>query len=213
MDLLPHTLTHYLDQHCFHPRISLKLLLAILDGVQYLHSQGVIHRDLKPDNIFLAPHDTPDPGCVNLADCPDCLAHDSQPGLERIRPLIGDFGLVAQLTHPAREGTSMPSLDMTKLVGTELYVPSGRPALSEKLDVFAIGIIAFELLWKFGTKMERYHVLGKLKKGELPTDFASKCGGNSIEKLIRCMLSGEEDRLTCSQVREMVVEILENSLG
>jgi serine/threonine protein kinase len=30
-----------------------KFILDIAKGIDYIHSQGVIHRDLKPQNIFL----------------------------------------------------------------------------------------------------------------------------------------------------------------
>jgi serine/threonine protein kinase len=47
-------------------------ILQIIDGVQYLHSKLVLHRDLKLDNIFLQ---------------------------DGFRIKIGDFGLSAQLRN------------------------------------------------------------------------------------------------------------------
>ena len=42
------------------------LFRQILNGVHYLHAQGIVHRDLKLDNILL--HGTPEGGDVKIAD-------------------------------------------------------------------------------------------------------------------------------------------------
>ena len=36
------------------PEIAIPLIKPILDGLQYVHERGVVHRDLKPHNIYLA---------------------------------------------------------------------------------------------------------------------------------------------------------------
>ncbi|MRB67669.1 protein kinase, partial [Bacillus thuringiensis] len=36
---------------------SRKILKQVLKGIRYMHSRDVIHRDLKPDNIFLGRDD------------------------------------------------------------------------------------------------------------------------------------------------------------
>jgi formylglycine-generating enzyme required for sulfatase activity/serine/threonine protein kinase len=36
------------------PEVAVPLIRPILDGLQYVHERGVVHRDLKPHNIYLA---------------------------------------------------------------------------------------------------------------------------------------------------------------
>lgn len=37
---------------------AVQLILRVLDALGHAHGQGVVHRDLKPDNVLLAPEDT-----------------------------------------------------------------------------------------------------------------------------------------------------------
>jgi serine/threonine protein kinase len=73
-----------IDRHA-----SIELFRGIVHGVAYIHSQGLIHRDLKPGNIFM--------GIVpeNGSNQNSWIAADSSSfAVERLVPKIGDFGLV-----------------------------------------------------------------------------------------------------------------------
>jgi translation initiation factor 2-alpha kinase 3 len=177
--------------HCFHPCISLELLDNIVSGVHYLHSRGVVHRDLKPANVFLSLSTDryPPAGSVNLSSCHTCPVRECL----HITPRIGDFGLVAAV------GDSC-----AKPVGTEFYRPPNGGKTSEKLDVFALGVVAFELLQHFGTRMERIDALTKLRRGEL--------SGN-LEENVQALVGGmvamdEEERLGCEAVRAETEKIV-----
>lgn len=175
-------------RHCFHLKPSLSIFLGILSGVQYLHSAGVVHRDLKPANIFLSEDSILRPGFVD-ASCFACPQQYSR----YLNARIGDFGLVGNIT----EELSAAACTLDKVVGTELYRPPQTQVLTssvsdgdgtkgkdlansvyaasmvnEKIDVFALGVLLFELLWRFDTKTERFVVLNALtRSGTLPADF------------------------------------------
>lgn len=143
-------------RHCFHLKPSVRILLAILDGVAYLHQNKIVHRDLKPGNIFLAPSTSsrlPD-GSVDLSLCDACSGQGSADPIS-LRVRIGDFGLVTALATAGEEEAAFPSLSPSKPpVGTELYNPPDgvRGNASPALDLYAAGVIAVELLWPFGTR-------------------------------------------------------------
>ncbi|KAF1968641.1 kinase-like protein [Bimuria novae-zelandiae CBS 107.79] len=184
--------------HCFHPCISLELLDRIIGGVEYLHESEVVHRDLKPANIFLSfsTNRVPPPGSVDLSSCASCPKRDCL----HVTPRIGDFGLVAKLSAIAAHP-----------VGTELYRPKSVGKVDEKLDVFALGVVGFELLERFGTKSERADVLAKLRSGHIEEEFAKGCG--DMRDMVKRMVSGmvaqdSEARWTCEEVRREIAKIV-----
>jgi translation initiation factor 2-alpha kinase 3 len=202
--------------HCFHPCIALEILLQILSGVEYLHGNGVVHRDLKPANIFLSLSTArkPPAGSVNLYTCHKCpRLTDSEPQNLWARPHIGDFGLVAALGLPT---TDTEAVTPSKPVGTELYRPPNGGSVSEKLDVFALGIMAFEMLCKFNTKSERAMTLMQVRRGEFPTGFVETLGecGEEVKALLAGMLHADEHKRSgCDQVRREAEELIRTLKG
>lgn len=216
MDVYPMTLADFLSPrptgpvkplaHCFHLEPSLRILLAIIDGVQYIHSEGIVHRDLKPANIFLRTESSTKAGCVNLFDCSTCQASKTaNPATIGVR--IGDFGLVANIAQTGSIGTSE-----SLAVGTEIYRPaSTKSNISPRLDIFALGIIACELLCKFDTQMERRETLHGLKMGQFPDRFASCAGGQAgrVKDCVVAMLSDERsEERTLTDLRQMLEAVL-----
>uniref|UniRef100_A0A672HF79 Protein kinase domain-containing protein n=1 Tax=Salarias fasciatus TaxID=181472 RepID=A0A672HF79_SALFA len=158
-----------------------RLFREILDGLTYIHEQGMIHRDLKPVNIFL----------------------DSQDHVK-----IGDFGLATG--HPANvaagkfeiddSGSGViskpdPTGNMTGMVGTALYVSpevqgNTKATYNQKVDLFSLGIILFEMSYRpMTTGSERITVLSQLRVEpiQFPDDFASYQQGTQ-RKVIEWLL-------------------------
>jgi translation initiation factor 2-alpha kinase 3 len=191
-------------RHCFHPCISLEVLNNIISGVNYLHAQGVVHRDLKPANVFLSLSTARDPpyGSVDMSSCKPCPKRDCL----HVTPRIGDFGLVAALSDSCTMSDTF-----NKPVGTEFYRPLASTGISEKLDVFALGVVTFEMLQKFDTRMERIAALTELRRGLFPDGFAQGFGdiGTNLQQLISDMMRGDEQkRLNCNQVKNEISKLV-----
>jgi len=131
----------------------MNIFQQILNAVEYCHNQEMMHRDLKPSNIFFAMD-----GSVK----------------------IGDFGLVTAITRPA-EGTgavqSAIDENHTGNVGTHLYMSPEQvngDSYNHKVDMYALGLILFELLMPFSTQMERIKSLIQIKQNVLPNGFELK---------------------------------------
>jgi eukaryotic translation initiation factor 2-alpha kinase 3 len=229
-----------LVRHCFHLLPSLRILLGILSGVEYLHSKGIVHRDLKPANIFLSTRE----GDKDI--CHSCHGTNGERIACQYRPRIGDFGLVADISHCTEPQASDSVVAVQKgasprrlrHVGTEFYCPpkpqytssqeSSDSTINEKLDVFALGVILFELLYHLDTKMERQLVLSELTRRGLqdgivrvPHDFEDKieCGrvmlanGMSVAKSLSACIKGmlepdSQRRWGCKDVRKSLQEIV-----
>nr|D4A7V9.2 RecName: Full=eIF-2-alpha kinase GCN2; AltName: Full=Eukaryotic translation initiation factor 2-alpha kinase 4; AltName: Full=GCN2-like protein [Rattus norvegicus] len=159
------TLRDTIDQGLFRDTSRLwRLFREILDGLAYIHEKGMIHRDLKPVNIFL----------------------DSDDHVK-----IGDFGLATDHLAFNAEGKqddqagdhvikSDPSGHLTGMVGTALYVSpevqgSTKSAYNQKVDLFSLGIILFEMSYHpMVTASERIFVLNQLRdptSPKFPDDF------------------------------------------
>jgi serine/threonine protein kinase len=104
----------------------LVLLEKICRGVQAAHEQGVVHRDLKPQNIL-----------VEKGDQPVILDF----GLARLR------GELVISDEDDEEATIAPIISL--LSGTPAYMDPDANAhieAGESADIYALGVIAFETL-------------------------------------------------------------------
>ena len=159
------------------------LFAQCVEGVAYLHAKGVVHRDLKPTNIFV--HG----GVVK----------------------IGDLGLATRRAPDGPNDVALEAPSGSTDVGTFLYsspeVATGR--YSEKCDVYSLGVVCVECFSDFGTAMERAHVLGSLRKdGTVPESWA--LAHPIAASLARRMVARDPAaRPSCGQVLgELLVEQL-----
>lgn len=71
-------LQDYLEEHGkLEPEQAVSIINHIIEPVKKIHAQGIIHRDLSPDNIFIIGQDT-----VKIFDFGAAILNDSQEGTE-----------------------------------------------------------------------------------------------------------------------------------
>ncbi|XP_026034732.1 eukaryotic translation initiation factor 2-alpha kinase 1 isoform X4 [Astatotilapia calliptera] len=139
---------------CIDTEHTLRLLRHILEGVEYIHSNGIMHRDLKPRNIFLHGH--------------DCHVR------------IGDFGLACRdIIADGLKSNTSPYSDCSHTSGVGTFVYAAPEQLkgsnyNSKSDMYSIGVLALELFQPFGTEMERVRTLGDLREGKIPDSFCHR---------------------------------------
>ncbi|KAF2860958.1 Serine/threonine-protein kinase [Piedraia hortae CBS 480.64] len=140
---------------------SWQYMRLITKGLDHIHSHQIIHRDLKPDNVF--------------------IDHAGN-------PKIGDFGLATTAqVYPANRVASgsyaSGSYKRSGGVGTPLYTApelclGSSTACTDKVDMYSLGIMFFEMCERFETYMERVMALQKLRNNNFVLPESYRPGGD-----------------------------------
>ncbi|HTN82733.1 MAG TPA: serine/threonine-protein kinase [Sorangium sp.] len=105
------------------PERAISLLLPVAGAMHAAHEKGVVHRDLKPDNVMLV-----------------------RRGGGRLQPKVVDFG-VAKLVAEREESSASASFEV---FGTPDYMPPEQalalPTVDRRADVWSFCAMMYELL-------------------------------------------------------------------
>jgi serine/threonine-protein kinase len=131
---LPYFIMPYIEGESLRGRIvrgplSLRETVAILKdatrALAYAHSQGVVHRDIKPDNILLA----------------------------GTAAVVTDFGVAKAVSAARDRGLTSGGQSITGIgisLGTPQYMApeqaAADPNADLRVDLYALGIVAYEIL-------------------------------------------------------------------
>jgi serine/threonine-protein kinase len=107
-------------------RELMRLLAEILLGLEAVHAAGVVHRDVKPENILLTQE------------------------ADQMVPKLVDFGISREEPAQVPAPRATPLGGFATVMGTPWYMSpeqaSGRMPIDRRSDIFSVGVILYEAL-------------------------------------------------------------------
>jgi serine/threonine-protein kinase len=114
------------QRRALEPQEVLPMALQLLNGLGAAHAAGVVHRDLKPDNIFLLRQKAGWTDFVKIIDF----------GISKFQAMAGDSGMRMTATGI--------------VMGTSYYLSPeqarGTPEADHRSDLYTVGVILYELV-------------------------------------------------------------------
>ncbi|MFB2921147.1 MULTISPECIES: CHASE2 domain-containing protein [Aerosakkonema] len=160
----------------------IEIMLELLEVLEFVHSQGVIHRDIKPNNI---------------------IRRDSDDKLVLI-----DFGAVKEVSTQLLENDGQSRF--TVGIGTQGYAPpeqcAGRPRPNS--DIYAVGITAIKAL----TGLSPNQLQQDIKSGEILWTHKAQVNPELaaiISKMVR--YDYHQRYQSASEIKEALLEIKQSA--
>jgi serine/threonine protein kinase/tetratricopeptide (TPR) repeat protein len=118
-------ITQYCDDNQQTPRERLALAVPVCQAIQHAHQKGIIHRDVKPSNVLVAPY-------------------DGKPVVKVI-----DFGVAKAAGQRLTERTLFTEIG--SVVGTLEYMSPEQAELNNqdidtRSDIYGLGVLLYQLL-------------------------------------------------------------------
>lgn len=100
------------------PDEAREILRAVADALAYAHSKGVVHRDIKPDNILLE--------------------------AENGRPLVTDFGIAHAAEADSRLTVTGTAMGTPTYMSPEQAM--GERDVDGRSDIYSLGVVGYQML-------------------------------------------------------------------
>ena len=161
--------------------VSLTIFAQILLGVRYLHGKCLMHRDLRPTNIFIFRHGSEESEGSNVVKIGDfsvstdavpylyAESHNAEAGQtnpERndaediLHPVIGDYAYASPEQRRGVPCSQSVSLCMEECESFQTDSPL-------QTDIFSLGVILFELFYDCTKNRDR--LIKELRRRILPS--------------------------------------------
>ncbi|MFC9425271.1 serine/threonine-protein kinase [Streptomyces sp. NPDC056987] len=167
------------------PEAAVAIVADVADGLAAAHAAGVVHRDVKPENILLDMEGPLGPGGAHPA-------------------LLTDFGVAKLIDTPRRTKAS-------KIIGTPDYlapeIVEGLPPRAA-VDIYALATVLYELLAGFtpfggghpGAVLRRHVTETVVPLPGIPEEL--------WQLLVQCLAKGPASRLRASELAARLREQL-----
>src|SRR4051812_18040690 len=118
-------ITKYCDDKHLPIRDRLQLFMQVCHAVQHAHQKGIIHRDIKPNNVLVAEYD------------------------DHAIPKVIDFGVAKATAQKLTERTMFT--EFGQVLGTMEYMSPEQAKLNQldidtRSDIYSLGVLLYELL-------------------------------------------------------------------
>jgi serine/threonine protein kinase/tetratricopeptide (TPR) repeat protein len=118
-------ITRYCDEHRLTTRQRLELFIPVCRAVQHAHTKGIIHRDIKPNNVLIA-------------------LYDGRPV-----PKVIDFGVAKAAGQQLTDKTLVTGFGA--IIGTLEYMSPEQAEINQldidtRSDIYSLGALLYELL-------------------------------------------------------------------
>ena len=151
---------------------AISVALPVLEALDHAHRMGIVHRDIKPDNILI----------------------EASTG----RPLLVDFGISKRVNE---DGT-MPDAHDGMVVGTPLYMSPeqalGHRDVDARTDIYAMGALLYQMITGAppfdGTSSQEIVAKHLTDPVRVPPAIASRVPPALIEVIERAMAKQPGDR-------------------
>ncbi|MGQ4515775.1 protein kinase domain-containing protein [Streptomyces sp. DW26H14] len=167
------------------PEAAVAIVADIAEGLAAAHAKGVVHRDVKPENILLDMEGPAGPGGAHPA-------------------LITDFGVAKLIDTPSRTKT-------TRIIGTPDYlapeIVEGLPPRAA-VDIYALATVLYEVLAGFtpfggghpGAVLRRHVTETVVPLPGIPEEL--------WQLLVQCLAKAPASRLRASELAARLHEVL-----
>eukprot|EP01064_Diplonema_japonicum_P035592 TRINITY_DN776_c9_g1_i1.p1 TRINITY_DN776_c9_g1~~TRINITY_DN776_c9_g1_i1.p1 ORF type:complete len:708 (+),score=92.37 TRINITY_DN776_c9_g1_i1:34-2124(+) len=170
-------LVRTIDDHLSEAQ-AIRYMKQVLSGVAYLHEHGIVHRDLKGDNVLV---DTSEGVCK-----------------------ISDFGSSKNIRNLENPTIAKTITGTPNWMAPEMITNAGETEHNEKVDVWSLGCTTVEILNKgkppwpeFATHWAAiYHIANTDAIPDIPTNLSNECQNF----ILRCLKRDPKERPSVAEL-------------
>lgn len=155
-------ITDAADRHQLNTSARIELYIRLCMGVHHAHQKGIVHRDIKPNNVLVAQVD------------------------QQLQPKLIDFGVALAVGSSA----SLVSSSARDRVGTAAYMSPEQSGMQQldvdtRTDVYSLGVLLADLLQPRRIAPVNSAPPPTLSAGDEPTEVAAErvSSGLALEQL------------------------------